>query len=1171
MKARLSRLVLLALCAQIGLNCSDAPMAPDVMSELPSEIRFRTYSSAATLPEVVIKTPFNFKNVLLPDGKSTVDVELTFESNSCAEVESDTYRVAWYDNGSLIDKKNDCNPIILTLAYGDHNITLQMLDANDSELTNAASRSSRRIQINKKCAGTQDSSSCENDGFFCNGIGCIPQLDADKNTVFVCKFGAPPFGNCCQHEYECAFGQYCNVADNKCVACTADPHCEDSNLCTTDSCFNGVCSNVKQNPLCCDCSVTSNPNYTIEKQCTDGKFCSQKGCNCGTNTCTYTTKTFKQGLCCETGDHASCDDTDACNVDLCVANICRHSPPLGGTTGCCNGDADCLDGNVCTTDSCDLVNNACLHTPVNNALCCNTKSDCNDNKSDTLDNCINFQCVFTADPNYCELPPTSNIVINEIMIDPMASGDGVGEWIELYNSTSQAIDLNFWVVGDKSGQTHDINNGGPLIVAAGGYAVLCRSSDKSVNGGVDCAYSYGSSYLLKNNGGELVIKDSTYKLIDEVGFDGGPNFPNPEGASIALTNPSNNNKVGANWKISNTQLPGNTDKGTPGAKNEDVFSVIEIAKCQEQPTDNICTLDTCVANTCTNVKKPGCCLTTADCIAPTQCHTASCGADKKCTYSQIPAPTCCLTDDVCDDGLTCNVDKCIGFKCRHSPDQTKLGSFCCDTDVDCGNANNSCVTAVCDTDNNVCKPPVVSGGPNCCTEVFASPSTECDDGDPSTLNTCKDFQCKFVPDQNYCDTQPGGVGINNCSLDANKCTNDACDVANKTCLYEAIVGCCKSTADCGDSDPCTLDVCIEFTNTCSNEKAKNCCVKSQETTICNDNDPCTNDSCIGLVPAEGKLKGTCRSVKKDLSCCTTNASCNDKNACTNDTCLGGAVGTAGVCQSTAVVPAANKKCCDPLLQAGAIKAQCDDQNLCTIDNCGGDNLCSYTKVPDNIFGTCCDLSTGVSEAAQCDDANACTLDKCIFGRCRNLDAGTASCCINDSDCPDDGNSCTVEYCDVSNPATGGVCKSNLANPCTVKLPWVEKWTGVSQLDDGIQNHGWELWDNTNATNSSLSNWQLTTKGQLGPDEHMRFNWAPIAKGYDSCLITPRIDSNTWTGASINKIADYLTVQFEDAGGILAPDTEVNVFAYEAPAADTYPPPVYDDIAASSWKWSPLKH
>jgi hypothetical protein len=160
-----------------------------------------------------------------------------------------------------------------------------------------------------------------------------------------------------------------------------------------------------------------------------------------------------------------------------------------------------------------------------------------------------------------------DVVINEIMQNPAAVADSAGEWFELYNATGSDIDVNGWTIKDNGIDTHSINNGGPLIIPAGGYLLLGNNSDTATNGGVTVDYNYGGSWFLANADDEVVLLDSNSVEIDRVEYDGGPLFPDPNGASMALSDPSLDNNDGSNWCTSSTSF-GAGDLGTPGEAND---------------------------------------------------------------------------------------------------------------------------------------------------------------------------------------------------------------------------------------------------------------------------------------------------------------------------------------------------------------------------------------------------------------------------------------------------------------------------------------------------------------------------------------------------------------------------------------------------------------------------
>jgi hypothetical protein len=157
-----------------------------------------------------------------------------------------------------------------------------------------------------------------------------------------------------------------------------------------------------------------------------------------------------------------------------------------------------------------------------------------------------------------------DVVVTEIMKNPVQVSDSVGEWIELYNATGSPIDLNECILKDDDTDSHVI--AGSLILAPGGYAVLGPSSDKVANGGVTIDYVY-SSFFLGNTVDEVVLVCSG-KVIDSVVYTD-PLFPALPGAAMQLDpdaySEGANDAPGA-W--CNAVVPyGIGDKGTPGADN----------------------------------------------------------------------------------------------------------------------------------------------------------------------------------------------------------------------------------------------------------------------------------------------------------------------------------------------------------------------------------------------------------------------------------------------------------------------------------------------------------------------------------------------------------------------------------------------------------------------------
>jgi predicted extracellular nuclease len=159
------------------------------------------------------------------------------------------------------------------------------------------------------------------------------------------------------------------------------------------------------------------------------------------------------------------------------------------------------------------------------------------------------------------------VIIHEIMQNPSAVTDGSGEWFEIYNPTASDIDIDGWTIRDDGSDSHLIDNGGSLILPAGGYLVLGNNGDSATNGEVAIDYVYPSNWYLGNGDDEVIILDDSLNEIDRVEYDGGPNFPDPNGASMSLSDPTSDNNEGANWCESTTPY-GDGDFGTPGLDND---------------------------------------------------------------------------------------------------------------------------------------------------------------------------------------------------------------------------------------------------------------------------------------------------------------------------------------------------------------------------------------------------------------------------------------------------------------------------------------------------------------------------------------------------------------------------------------------------------------------------
>ncbi len=159
--------------------------------------------------------------------------------------------------------------------------------------------------------------------------------------------------------------------------CTTNAQCDDHIACTVDNCdVSGTCQHTGVDSMC-----------TAPARCVVGTGCST------TMTCT---------------DASMCDDGVACTLDTCnVGNVCGHQPVnsmcsaptpvcdaargcIAGTTPGCTSAANCDDSIACTVDTCgaDMM---CHHMTVDSL--CMTGQTC----SATVGCMVHHACTTVAD------------------------------------------------------------------------------------------------------------------------------------------------------------------------------------------------------------------------------------------------------------------------------------------------------------------------------------------------------------------------------------------------------------------------------------------------------------------------------------------------------------------------------------------------------------------------------------------------------------------------------------------------------------------------------------------------------------------------------------------------------------------------------------------------------
>ncbi len=89
------------------------------------------------------------------------------------------------------------------------------------------------------------------------------------------------------------------------------------------------------------------------------------------------------------------------------------------------------------------------------------------------------------------------IIVTEIMADPDAVADNVGEWIELTNLDTVEWDLSDWIMRDDGRNSFAFPAGS--VIAPGGTLVLARSAEDTINGGVPADIGLADDFTLNND------------------------------------------------------------------------------------------------------------------------------------------------------------------------------------------------------------------------------------------------------------------------------------------------------------------------------------------------------------------------------------------------------------------------------------------------------------------------------------------------------------------------------------------------------------------------------------------------------------------------------------------------------------------------------------------------
>lgn len=152
---------------------------------------------------------------------------------------------------------------------------------------------------------------------------------------------------------------------------------------------------------------------------------------------------------------------------------------------------------------------------------------------------------------------TSPVVINELMYNP-GSGNQDDEFLELYNTTDQAIDLEGWCF--TQGITLCFSAG--VSIEAEDYLIISPNSSRT-----QTTYSLTPTTVysgnLSNGGETLTLRDDSNAIVTSITYSDAPPWPSTpdgEGPSLELRSPEFDGNVATSWLAS-------ISSATPNAEN----------------------------------------------------------------------------------------------------------------------------------------------------------------------------------------------------------------------------------------------------------------------------------------------------------------------------------------------------------------------------------------------------------------------------------------------------------------------------------------------------------------------------------------------------------------------------------------------------------------------------
>jgi hypothetical protein len=160
------------------------------------------------------------------------------------------------------------------------------------------------------------------------------------------------------------------------------------------------------------------------------------------------------------------------------------------------------------------------------------------------------------------------IVINEINYHSSDSFNP-GDWIELYNRSSQNVDLGNWVLAD-SGAGREFTFPAGTLLPPDGYLILTQDRNAFSTLFPDVSNSIGDmDFGLSGSGEWIRLSDAEGRLVDSLAYADQAPWPAEAdglGATLELVDPAGDNALPENWRAS-------MGHGSPGVINTVTASI----------------------------------------------------------------------------------------------------------------------------------------------------------------------------------------------------------------------------------------------------------------------------------------------------------------------------------------------------------------------------------------------------------------------------------------------------------------------------------------------------------------------------------------------------------------------------------------------------------------------